>query len=245
MCLEERTKKRALGGCFFSTVTALLDAVSVGLWTAATRWHRRLEVFVEREVGAGGKGRCVLFFSCEVGDCTDGFDHFCVVKTSVKSQETVWRGQKTELLSGPRPLPLCTDKTLVQTLDLMQVHFFDFKLFMLALAIVQFFLILFFQKGRATHPVKTFCVFGVFIFFFPRSKIIYLLRFKLFLTIFKCIYVSFFYINCWQIRITHVLLSIKKNGVSFVEHEVHVCAFFSPFLEILTSCILTFSSLQL
>lgn len=164
MCLEERTKKEHLGVVFFSTVTELLDVVSVGLWTAATRWHRRLEVFVEREVGAGGGRPLCAFFSCEVGDCTDGFDHFCVVKTSVKSQETVWREQKTELLSGPRPLPLCTDKTRVQTLDLMQVHFFDFKLFMLALAIVQFFFF-FFQKGRATHPVKTFCVFGVFIFF--------------------------------------------------------------------------------
>lgn len=37
----------------------------------------------------------------------------------------------------------------------------------------------------------------------------------------------FFYINCLQILITYVLLSIKKV-FSFAEHEVHVCAFFFP-----------------
>lgn len=56
---------------------------------------------------------------------------------------------------------LCTKQTLVKTLDLMQVHFFDLKSFVSTLLCSIFF----FSKGRATHPVKTFCVFCVSIFF--------------------------------------------------------------------------------
>lgn len=76
---------------------------------------------------------------------------------------------------------------------------------------------------------------------FSTSKIIHLLRFKLFLTIFKCIYVSFFYINCLQNPNTYVLLSIKKYFLSW--NQKYTCVLFCfSFLEILASCILTFSS---
>lgn len=59
-------------------------------------------------------------------------------------KKKVWRKQRAELLSGPRSLPLSAHKTLVETLDLMQVHFFDLKLFMLALLLFDFF----FLKGK-------------------------------------------------------------------------------------------------
>lgn len=77
--------------------------------------------------------------------------------------------------------------------------------------------------------------------FFATSKIIHLLQFKLFLTIFKCIYVSFFYLNYLQNLNTYVLLSIK-SFFFFGARTTRV--FFFSFLEILAkpSCILTFSS---
>lgn len=142
------------------------------------RWHK-LGMFV--------KSSCVLFHVKLETVHMDSIIHvwwkplWRVRKKSVEKAEN--RAAEWTKVSAS----LCTNKTLVETLDLMQVHFFDFKLFMLALLLFEFF----FSKGRATHPVKTFCVFSVSIFF-SRSKIIYLLRFKLFLTIFKCIYVSFF-----------------------------------------------------
>lgn len=45
------------------------------------------------------------------------------------------------------------------------------------------------KKGKVAHPVKTFCV---LLFPIATSEIIHLLQFKLFLTIFNCIYVSIF-----------------------------------------------------
>lgn len=90
--------------------------------------------------------------------------------------------------------------------------------------------------------MKTFCVFSVSYasWFFATSKIIHLLQFKLFLMIFKCIYVSFFTFNYLQNLNTYVLLSIKKV---FFWSQNCTCFLFS-FLEILAkpSWILTFSS---
>lgn len=155
MCLEERTKKEHWG-VDLSTVTELLAVVSVSLVDSRDEMAQVGDVCKKQ----------LCAFSCEAGDCTDGFYHSCVVKTSVKSQEkSVEKAENSAAEWTKVSASLCTNKTLVETLDLMQVHFFDFKLFMLALLLFEFF----FSKGRATHPVKTFCVFSVSIFF-PEVK---------------------------------------------------------------------------
>lgn len=70
------------------------------------------------------KKKHVCAFYCEAGHCTDGLYHVCVVKPLWQLRK-VQRNQKVELLSGPRPWPLCRNKALVETLDLMQFHLFD------------------------------------------------------------------------------------------------------------------------
>lgn len=135
------------------------------------------------------KKKQLCAFSCKPGDCPDGFHHVCVVRASVKSRE------KSVEEAGDRAAEwtkvsasLCTEQTLVETLDLMQVHCFDFKSFMLTLLLFQYC----FLKGKGYTSSEDILCLKCFHFFFSKSKIIYLLRFKLFLTIFKCIYVSFF-----------------------------------------------------
>lgn len=76
MCLEERTKKEHWG-VDLSTVTELLAVVSVSLVDSRDEMAQVGDVCKKQ----------LCAFSCEAGDCTDGFYHSCVVKTSVKSQE--------------------------------------------------------------------------------------------------------------------------------------------------------------
>lgn len=104
----------------------------------------------------------------------------------------------------------------------MQVHCFDFKSFMSTLT---FFKIIFFPQREGLHIQWRHSVSLVFPFFFSRSKIIYLLRFKLFLTIFKCIYVSFFLLYLFADS-DYICIAVNKKSFSFVEHKVHACSFF-------------------
>lgn len=76
-------------------------------------------------------------------------------KASVTSQRS---GEKPEIGAvewTKASASLCRNKALVETLDLLQFHLFDSKLLMLTLLLSSF------KKGRATHPVQTFCVFSV------------------------------------------------------------------------------------
>lgn len=183
--LKELLKKKKRAGGWISS----LDRT---VWVASVSLCNRDEMarHLYRHTGGNSKreSMCVCFLmwcrtlyrrtvSCMCG------------KASVPSQKSGEKKTKMELLSGPRPRPLSAEtKHLLKHWTFLQFHFHFtwFQLLTLTLS--------WFKKGRAAHPVKTFCVFSVSYasWFFATSKIIHLLQFKLFLMIFKCIYVSFF-----------------------------------------------------
>lgn len=54
-------------------------------------------------------------------------DHIMYVKPLWQVRK-MWRNQSTELMNGPRPRPLSAEtKALVETLDLLQFHLFDYS----------------------------------------------------------------------------------------------------------------------
>lgn len=95
---------------------------------------------------------------------------------------------KTALRRGARPRE---PSTCSNTGPLMQFHTLEYYIVHVDVAVVRNG-----KREKVAHPVKTFCV---LLFPIATSEIIHLLQFKLFLTIFNCIYVSFFYINYLQI----------------------------------------------
>lgn len=150
----------------------------------------------------GGNG-VLFFFSFLSFKCDTGWTQYrrilscvCLVKASVtekseKCGETrTWsrwvdqglglslQKQSTRWNTGPTAVSLVWLKTV-------NVHFAVVIIYILKKRE---------KKGRATHPVKTFCVSSVSntSWLLATSEIVPLLQFKLFLIIFKCIYVSFF-----------------------------------------------------
>lgn len=120
--------------------------------------RHKLGVFVKKQLCA---------FSCKSDDCPDGFHHVCVVKASVESQEK--RVEKAEHRAADWTKVsafLHTEQTLVETLDLMQVHRFDFKSFILTLLLFEYC----FLKGKGYTSSEDILCLKCFQFYFPKVK---------------------------------------------------------------------------
>lgn len=162
--------------------------------------RRVLELHPAAEKRRGGTGRelnqkHVCAFQCDGGHCREGRYHVCVVKDP-RGVGRARRKWKTVLRIRARPQEL---STCSNTGPFMQFHMLELHCFCWSCCCQKW------KKGKAAHPVKTFCVLLVPI---ATSEIVHLLQFKLFLTIFNCIYVSFFIVTFANLN-TYVLLSIK------------------------------------
>lgn len=72
------------------------------------------------------------------------------------------------------------------------------------------------KKGRAPHPVKTLCVLPMPAVLLAQVQIIIFLQYKLFLMIFKCIYVPFFYFA----KSEYICIAVNKKVFLFWNPEL-------------------------
>lgn len=139
-------------------------------------------------------------------------------KASVTSQKSVEKPEYGAVERASASASLCRNRALVETLDVLQFHLFDSN----------------FQcwccychnlKREGLYIQWRHSMYLVFLMpagFFATSKIIHLLQFKLFLMIFKCIYVSFFTLTICKLN-TYVL---SINCCCCFEPELHMFSFF-------------------